>query len=97
MTLYYTLNGNVICLTERANLAPRKGDVVEIKGNYLKVKNVVWHISDIEMYDRYIFYPPDYNDFFNECFEEAQARVRETIVQKLYDDMMNAYQSTTNT
>jgi hypothetical protein len=49
--------------------------------------------SDIKLYDRYIFYPPDFNEFFNECYEEAQARVKETIVQKLYDDMMNAYQN----
>ena len=47
--------------------------------------------SDIRDYDKYIFYPPDFNDFFNECFEEAQARAKETIVSKLYDDMMKAY------
>ena len=49
--------------------------------------------SDIRDYDKYIFYPPDFNDFFNECFKEAQARAKETIVSKLYDDMMNAYQN----
>lgn len=52
--------------------------------------------SDIRDYDKYIFYPPDFNDFFNECFEEAQTRAKETIVSKLYDDMMNAYQTKTN-
>lgn len=49
--------------------------------------------SDIREYDRYVFYPPDFNSFFDECFEEAQARAKETIVSKLYGDMMNAYQN----
>ena len=52
--------------------------------------------SDIRDYDRYIFYPPDFDEFFKECYEEAQERVKETIVSKLYDDMMNAYQTKTN-
>lgn len=52
--------------------------------------------SDIRDYDKYIFYPPDFNNFFDECFEEAKSRVKETIVSKLYDDMMNAYQTKEN-
>ena len=49
--------------------------------------------SDIDVYDQYIFYPPDYQEFFDECFEEAKNKVKETIVQKMYDDMMKAYKS----
>lgn len=49
--------------------------------------------SDIDSFDEYIFYPPDYQEFFDECFEEAKVKVKETIAQKLYDDMMNAYQT----
>ena len=48
--------------------------------------------DDINSFDQYIFYPPDFQDFFDECFEEAKALAKETIVKKLYDDMMNAYQ-----
>lgn len=46
MELYVTLNGKIVCFAECASLAPRKGDVVEIKGHYFKVKNVVWHMTD---------------------------------------------------
>lgn len=49
--------------------------------------------NDMNDFDQYIFYPPDYNEFFDECFEEAKAKVKETIVEKLYNDMMNAYQT----
>lgn len=49
--------------------------------------------EDLEQYDKYIFYPPDYQGFFDECFEEAKTMVKEAIVQKLYGDMMNAYQT----
>ena len=52
MTLYYTLNGTIINITERATLVPRKGDVVEYNGDYFKVKNVVWHLNkytDVEV------------------------------------------------
>ena len=48
--------------------------------------------DDINSFDQYIFYPSDFQDFFDECFEEAKALAKETIVKKLYDNMMNAYQ-----
>lgn len=70
------------------NTEELKKRIAGIIGNRIK--------SDIRDYDKYIFYPPDFNDFFNECFEEAQTRAKETIVSKLYDDMMNAYQTKTN-
>lgn len=44
MIINYTLNGKPVFLTERANVVPRKGDVIEFEGNHFKVKNVVWHI-----------------------------------------------------
>ena len=49
--------------------------------------------SDMNDFEEYIFYPPDYQEFFDECFEEAKEKAKETIVQQLYNDMMNAYQS----
>ena len=52
--------------------------------------------EDMENFDEYIFWPPDYQDFFDECFKEAQEKVKETIVSKLYDDMMNAYRTKEN-
>ena len=45
MTLHYTLKGKTVCITNRATAIPRKGDLVEINGNYLTVVNVVWHIN----------------------------------------------------
>jgi hypothetical protein len=52
--------------------------------------------SDINNWDEYVFYPPDFQEFFDECFKEAQAMVKETIVNKLYNDMMNAYKGGNN-
>lgn len=49
--------------------------------------------ADMNDFTEYIFYPPDYQEFFDECFQEAQSKVRETIVQKMYNDMMKAYKS----
>lgn len=46
MQLYVTINGKVMCVTNNATLAPRKGDVIELGGCYFKVKNVVWHMSN---------------------------------------------------
>lgn len=46
MELYITLNGKIVCLTQNATLAPKKGDVIEIKGHYFNIKNVIWHMDD---------------------------------------------------
>lgn len=34
--------------------------------------------KDIEDYDKYIFFPPDYDDFFDECFQTAMKKNQET-------------------
>ena len=46
MTVYYKLNGKIICLTEKATAVPREGDLIEIKGGFLMVKKVIWHLNE---------------------------------------------------
>lgn len=46
MTLYYTLHGKIVCLTNRATAIPREGDIIEMNGEYLGVKKVIWHVNE---------------------------------------------------
>ena len=46
MTVYYRVNGKTICLTEKATVVPREGDLIEIKGEFLMVKKVIWHLNE---------------------------------------------------
>lgn len=46
--------------------------------------------SDLEAYGQYIFYPPDYEEFFDDCFQTAMKKVKKQITEKMMNQMLEA-------
>lgn len=46
--------------------------------------------NDLEDYDKYIFFPPDYDSFFDECFQTAMKKTKKLLVEKMQDKILNS-------
>lgn len=53
---------------------------------------IVYRIrQDMNAWDNFIFYPPDFKSFFDECFEEAKSKAKDEILNQLYGKIMESY------
>lgn len=46
--------------------------------------------ADLEDYDKYIFFPPDYDSFFDECFQTAMKKTKKLLVEKMQNEILNS-------
>lgn len=53
--------------------------------------------EDLNNWNEFIFYPPDYKDFFESCFEAATKRVKKQLIEKMTTQMLEAGDIANNT
>lgn len=72
--------------------------LVELLGekNVERLKERIVHIigdrieKELDSWGDFIFYPPDYEDFFNSCFETATKKVKKRMVEKMENQILEA-------
>lgn len=82
------MNGNMQSITELINLLGEKNierlqeRIIDIICNRIE--------DDINHYDRYIFYPPDYDNFFGECYTIAMKKTKKQLIEKMQEQILNS-------